>query len=268
MRASRACLLAAALLASAPAASAQTLVRGTLLDAASAQPIVSGTVIISANRGRWQRSTQTDSAGRFEFQDVSAGPYRLRARRVGYREAVGQLGLSADSLVQVELRLAAASVVLEPVTVVTRSTRDVSPVLRGFYDRLQRGFGRYITREEIESRHAVHVADVLRNVPNLRATASRMGTTAGSTFSHGSSGDRCNVVFFLDGLQLNQPAIVGRPSPRDFVIDDYVNPDEVEGIEIYRGESDTPAEFVTRWVQCGTVVIWTRRGSFTRGRGG
>ena len=265
MHASRVCLLAAAaLLAGAPPAFAQTLVRGTLLDAVSGQPIVSGTVIISANRGRWQRSTASDSMGRFEFDDVSAGPYRLRARRVGYRDAVGQLGLSADSLVEVELRLAVASVVMEPVTVVTRSTRDVSPVLRGFYERMQRGFGRYITREEIEARHAVQVADVLRNIPNLRGTAGRMGSSSGG-FTHGSTGDRCQVVFFLDGLQLNQPAMAGRPSPRDFAIDDYVNPAEVEGIEIYRGESDTPAEFVTRWVQCGTIIIWTRRGSFRRG---
>lgn len=265
MHAFRVCLLAAAaLLAGAPAAPAQTLVRGILLDAASGQPIASGTVVISANRGRWQRSTASDSAGRFAFEDVSAGPYRLRARRVGYREAVGQLGLSADSVVEVEMRLAAASVVLEPVTVVTRSTRDVSPVLRGFYDRMQHGFGRYITREEIEARNAVYVADVLRHIPNLRATQGRMGSPTGG-FSHGSTGDRCGVVFFLDGLQLNQPAIAGRYLQRDFSIDDYVNADEVEGIEIYRGESDTPAEFVTPWVQCGTVVIWTRRGSFTRG---
>lgn len=265
MHASRVCLLAAvALLAGAPPASAQTLVRGTLLDAASGQPIPSGVVTISANRGRWQRSAQSDSAGRFEFEDVSAGPYRLRARRVGYREAAGELGLSADSLVEVQLRMAAASVVLEPVTVVTRSTREVSPVLRGFYDRMQHGFGRYITREEIEARHAVYVADVLRHIPNLRGTAGRMGSANGG-FTHGSTGDRCGVVFFLDGLQLNQPGIAGRYTQRDFAIDDYVNADEVEGIEVYRGESDTPAEFVTRWVQCGTVVIWTRRGSFRRG---
>ena len=52
-----------------------------------------------------------------------------------------------------------------------------------------------------------------------------------------------------------------RGGPRqDQAIDDYVHPSEVEGIEIYRGESDTPAEFVTRWVGCGTIVIWTRRG--------
>ena len=48
-------------------------------------------------------------------------------------------------------------------------------------------------------------------------------------------------------------------------IDNLVKPEEIRGIEVYRGESDTPAEFGTRWVQCGTVVIWTRRGFRERG---
>jgi hypothetical protein len=70
-------------------------------------------------------------------------------------------------------------------------------------------------------------------------------------------------VFFVDGMLVSQPSNGGPwrgGSRTDQAIDDYVHPNEVEGIEIYRGESDTPAEFITRWVGCGTVVIWTRRG--------
>jgi hypothetical protein len=264
MRIPRVCLLAASaasLVLCAPAAPAQTLVRGILLDAASGGPVPRGTVVISANRGRWQRAVQTDSVGGFEFQDVSAGPYRLRASRVGYRDVVGDLALSADSVVDLEVRLAVATVVLAPVTVTSRSTRDVSPVLRGFYQRMQHGAGRFISREEIEARQPVRITDMLRNIPNLRAAPQRQGAS-GSSFSQGSNSDRCNVVFFVDGMRINEPTLPGmRPGVRqDVPVDDYVNPQEVEGIEVYRGESDTPAEFTSRWVQCGTVVIWTRRG--------
>jgi len=263
MRAHRMCLLAtaAALLLAAPPAPAQSLVRGILLDAVSGGPLPEGVVVISANRGRWQRALRTDSVGCFEFPDVSPGPYRLRATRLGYREAVGNLVLTADSVVDVEVRMAVETVVLAPVTVTSRSTRDVSPVLRGFYDRLEHGTGRFITREEIEARHPVRISDMLRNLPNLRSSPPRMGSS-GSGLSQGSNSDRCTVVFFVDGMQINQPSTPGvRATPRnDMAIDDYVQPDEVEGIEVYRGEADTPAEFSTRWVQCGTVVIWTRRG--------
>lgn len=271
MRAHRVCLLAAtaaALLLTAFPAPAQTLVRGILLDATTGGLVPDGTVVISANRGRWQRAIRADSTGSFEIPDVSPGPYRLRATRIGYRDAVGELVLTADSVVDVEIRMSAAAVVLEPVTVRSRSTRDVSPVLRGFYDRMERGAGRFITREEIEARHPVRITDMLRNLPNLRASPPRMGTS-GQGFTQPSNADRCTVVFFVDGMQINQPAMAGqRATPRhDLAIDDYVQPEEVEGIEVYRGESDTPAEFGTRWVQCGTVVIWTRRG-FTQRPGG
>jgi hypothetical protein len=267
MRAHRVCLLAAAaLLLAAPPAPAQSLVRGILLDAASGGPLPEGTVVISANRGRWQRALRTDSVGCFEFPDVSPGPYRLRATRLGYRDAVGDLVLTADSVVDVEVRMSVAAVVLAPVTVTSRSTRDVSPVLRGFYSRMEHGAGRFITREEIEARHPVRITDMLRNLPNMRSTPARMGTS-GSGLTHGANADRCTVVFFVDGMQVNQPATPGTRATvrQDMAIDDYVQPDEVEGIEVYRGEADTPAEFSTRWVQCGTVVIWTRRGFRVRG---
>ncbi|HEX6372309.1 MAG TPA: TonB-dependent receptor [Longimicrobium sp.] len=266
MRAHHVCLLAAALLLAALPAPAQTLVRGIVLDAASGGPIPDGTVVISANRGRWQRALRTDSVGCFEIADVSPGTYRVRSTRIGYRDAVGDLVLTADSVVDVEVRMAVETVVMAPVTVTSRSTRDVSPVLRGFYARMEHGAGRFITREEIEARHPVRITDMLRNIPNLRATPPRMGAS-GSGFTQGSNSDRCTVVFFVDGMQINQPAMMGsRATPRqDLAIDDYVQPEEVEGIEVYRGESDTPAEFATRWVQCGTVVIWTRRGFTERG---
>lgn len=265
MRYARVCLvavgLAAALLAARPTP-AQIQVRGVLLDAASGAPIASARVHLSASRGRWREEMLTDAAGAFVFEDVRPGPYRLRASRVGYRESAGALRLSADSVVELQLRMSVASVALQPVTVVARSRRTVSPVLEGFYGRLGRGQGRFVTREEIEARGPARVTDMLRNIPNLNGNAGR-GGVGGMTMSRGSSGDRCPIVFFVDGTLVSQPSMGSpfRGGPRqDQAIDDYVHPSEVEGIEIYRGESDTPAEFVTRWVGCGTIVIWTRRG--------
>lgn len=248
----------AAALAAAPLTT-QTLVSGRLLDAGSGAAIAEGTVVLSSARGGWRATARADTSGYFEFAGVAAGTYRLHASRLGYREVAGELRLAPDSVVSVEVRMAARSVVLQPVTVVTRSQRRMSPVLRAFYDRMQRGPGRFITREEIESRHASRVSEVLRTLPNIRASTSRMGM-GGSTLSHGSSAGRCSLVFFVDGMRMNQPPPPGGRGGMDFVIDDYVSPGDVEGIEVYRGESETPAEFVTAAVSCGTVVIWTKRG--------
>jgi hypothetical protein len=273
MRIHRVCLVVAVLAASllaARSAPAQVLVRGIVVDAGTGAPIPSARVVLSASHGGWAGELHTDSAGSFSFSDVRSGAYNLRLRRVGYRNSGGSLRLSADSIVELRLRMAVASVALEPVTVVARSPRQVSPVLRGFYQRMSNGPGRFVTREEIESQRPTRVTDVLRHLPNLNSTQGR-GGVGGAAMSRGGTTDRCTMVFFVDGMMVGNPS-QGTPwsrGPRtDRAIDDYVQPGDIEGIEIYRGESDTPAEFVTRHVGCGTIVIWTRRGQLRSGNGG
>ena len=250
-------LLAAALVLASPA-TAQMLVSGQLLDVASDAPIADGTIVLTASRGAWQATAHTDSAGNFAFDVVTPGSYRLRASRLGYRDAGGDVRLTGDSSVTLEVRMAVQTVALQPVTVVARSERRMSPEMRGFYDRMRHGPGHFITRDHIEARHASRLTDVLRTLPNIRAATSRTGMSR-STLSHGSNGGRCSLVFFVDGIRLNQPAPPGMRA-MELVIDDYVSPGDVEGIEVYRGQSETPAQFITGNVHCGTVVIWTRRG--------
>lgn len=273
MRTHRVCLVAglaaAALLAARPLP-AQIVVRGVLLDAGTGARIASARIGLSATHGEWREEMLTDSSGSFHFSDVRPGSYNLRARRVGYRDSGGPLRLSADSVVELQLRMAVASIALEPLTVVTRSPRTVSPILVGFYQRLARGPGRFVTRDEIEARRPTRVTDVLRHLPNMNTVPGRNGV-GGSAVSRGGTADRCTMVFFIDGMLVGSPGHGSpwRGGPRtDRAIDDYVHPNDIEGIEIYRGESDTPAEFVTRYVGCGTIVIWTRRGEPRSERGG
>jgi hypothetical protein len=44
-----------------------------------------------------------------------------------------------------------------------------------------------------------------------------------------------------------------------FAIDEVLLPPDVEGIEVYRGLSTVPAEFLSPLASCGVIVIWTRR---------
>lgn len=236
---------------------AQTRVHGTLLDDASGDALQGGSITISTNRGRWQRSVRTDSAGAWAFAGLVPGLYRLRGTRLGFREAGGELEIAGDTLIEVRLRMAAEAVLLEPLTVVGRIEPEVSPVLRGFYHRMRRGPGRFVTRAEIDDRRPSRVTDLLRTLPNVHVAAPRPGT-GGGALSRGSAGGRCSVVVYVDGMLLTRPGSGSRGSALS--VDDYVQPSDVEGIEVYRGESDTPAEFLTRNAGCGTIVIWTRRG--------
>jgi hypothetical protein len=252
--------LAVLLLRGAPG-EAQTRVHGTLLDDASGDALPGGSVTISTNRGRWQRSVRTDSAGAWTFAGLVPGLYRLRGTRLGFRDAGGELEIAGDTLIEVRLRMAAEAVLLEPLTVVGRLEPQVSPVLRGFYHRMRRGPGRFVSRAEIDERRPSRVTDLLRTIPNVQIAPPRSGA-GGGVMSRGSAGGRCGAVVFVDGMLLTRAGSGWRGATVS--LDDYVQPSDVEGIEIYRGESDTPAEFLTRDAGCGTVVVWTRRGGRRR----
>jgi len=71
----------------APAVSAlqNFAVGGTVIQASSGEPVVAALVLISpVNRSDQVQSVFTDTSGRFLFQGIAAGKYRLRATRKGY----------------------------------------------------------------------------------------------------------------------------------------------------------------------------------------
>jgi outer membrane receptor for ferrienterochelin and colicin len=73
----------------------------------------------------------------------------------------------------------------------------------------------------------------------------------------GRTGDYCPAQIFVDGFLLNgRSRLTG---DTEFTIDDAVSPASIEGIEVYRGLSSVPAEFLNPDSRCGVVVVWTRR---------
>jgi hypothetical protein len=45
----------------------------------------------------------------------------------------------------------------------------------------------------------------------------------------------------------------------DIQVDDLVSPLDVEAVEVFRGLSSVPPEFLTPEARCGVIAIWTRR---------
>ena len=63
------------------------------------------------------------------------------------------------------------------------------------------------------------------------------------------------MAVWLDGVRIYQP---GRGVPPPDLNNFSVS--QLEGVEIYQGGADTPAELGGTGSGCGTIVIWTRRG--------
>jgi hypothetical protein len=231
-----------ALAGTSTATRAQT-VSGRLLDAATAQPIAAGTMALLSD-GTAVATVVTDTAGRFVLNAGRSGSYRLRAERIGYRTAETlPLDLTEGDTVMVEFRLSVDAVAMNPITVTGHSRRPAGQ-LGGFYDRMRSGIGgAFITREEIEERRPIDTTDLLRTIPGVFVTAGARGGTIVRV-----RGD-CSPRVFLDGLPIQ---LMGMS------IDNLVRPMDLEGIEVYRGPAELPAQFAHG--ACGAIVLWTRRG--------
>jgi hypothetical protein len=63
----------------------------------------------------------------------------------------------------------------------------------------------------------------------------------------------CYLTIYVDGLRL---WTWGQPEIPD--LDHLLNVIDIEGIEIYRGPSETPIAYQTTGSACGALLLWTR----------
>ena len=152
------------------------------------------------------------------------------------------------------------AVLLAPLEVVAWSAIPEDAVLEGFKRRVENGLGVYITKDAVEARNPTFVTDLLREVPGVQVIGQGTGIRPVVRMGRASSRE-CATQIFVDGFLINRRAAsVANAPPMDFRIDDMVLPSSVEGIEIYRGLSTVPPEFLNPDAECGVVAIWTRRG--------
>jgi hypothetical protein len=191
---------------------------------------------------------RTDTTGSFHFVNVPTGKRELNLRRLGYEPASVNADVARDRIVAVTVVLEIMAVEL-PGVVVAELARQRN-LLRDFYDRSERGFGHFITREQIEKRNPANLSDMMRQIPGARLIPNRLGGTATLRFSRAimAPGRDCPPQYWVDGVKtwaLN--------------IDDIL-PQDVEGVEVYSGPSALPSQYNTRdgTTICGVVLIWTR----------
>lgn len=250
-----AAMFAAVAIVSAAAPAGAQRIAGSVVEETSGRPVVAVDVVLLDGAGRELQHFESDSTGRFAFSLQVAGAYGLRAFRIGFVAAVASSVLvGAGESVIVELRMGVDAIPVEPLVVTARNTVRAGR-LREYYERLdsrsKSGGGHFITRTEIEARPAAGTADLMRMVPGVsvagRGRAVVMSRVAGG----------CDPAVFVDGTMMNRtgPAVVA----------DYVTPEMIEGIEVYRGASETPARYRDRG-GCGTILIWTRAGRASGGR--
>jgi len=245
--------LAAALLAAAPL-SAQAI-RGRVLDAASGEPVALVAVQALSLEGRDMGRARTGADGTFNIQLRAPGTAHIQAARAGYRTTVtSDLPVNLRETVEVEVRIAASAVAMEPLRVTAR----VEPPhhrkleLNGFYDRERTGIGRYVRREDFENRSTTTMQQLLARVPGAQTLYA--GTKQYIFFPrNGAATPSCLPRLWLDGVRVTYDA------QND--INSVVSPNQVEAVEVFRGPSEIPVQYNDNNSMCGVIVIWTRAGT-------
>jgi hypothetical protein len=215
-------------------------VRGRVVDHATDEPVPSAAVSLAAGphgtRGLGTRVT--DEEGRFLFQDVTPGTYRLRVTMLGYHAMADTLQVPSEGDLELLLPLSTDPIRLEPIVV---TAERVPWFMRDLERRRLSRSGFFLTREEIEDRHPRHITDLLVTVPGGRiAPAPPYGYTL---LLRGG----CRPGVWLDRVRLTSPGS----------LDQLISPSNVEAIEVYHA-LELPAEFGSH--PCGGVLIWTRVG--------
>jgi len=231
-------LLDALSLGSGTLASAQQgrpgLLHGHVVVRASGEGVPGARVVLNAHD-----TIVADTGGRFDvvreeghyLLEVSAPGYSPEAWRIKLRD-----GKTLEHVFELEPAYELPGVVVEG----KRPPSDAR--FADFERRRHSGTGYFITQEQIERSRAATLVDVLARVRGIEQVCTANDCLAKMV----RSPPGCLPQYFLDGHE-STPYFARHTPPRD-----------IRGIEIYRGSSETPAEFLGTNSGCGVIAIWTK----------
>jgi CarboxypepD_reg-like domain/Carboxypeptidase regulatory-like domain/TonB-dependent Receptor Plug Domain len=190
----------------------------------------------------------TNEKGEFTIRNLPSGTHVLLARHLGFGAETVPVDLSSREPKQVTIKLPKYVAMLDPVTVTARRQASLDKV--GFNQRMKSGVGYYLGPEQIQAMHPNYLTDILRRVPSLRIQSTPTGdvvtSSRGVTSLSGNSG--C-VQYYVDDM----PWMSATPGD----INDFVNGNEVVGVEVYAGPG-APVQYTRGMQDCTTVVLWTK----------
>jgi len=211
-------------------------ISGTTIDAQTGIPIVGASITIPL----LSRAVISDEGGHFLHSTLEAGSYVVQVHAVGYIPSAKGFDLTTGQSVTHIFQLTTVPPVL-PNVVVSGHTGSVGRRFEDFDRRRALKRGQFLTRAEIEGRNAVNLSDLLQTMRGIRTECA--GFTCIVETSRSTHG--CPPAYFVDG---RMSTTFGPTTPvRD-----------IEGIEVYLGPSETPAEFLGPDSGCGVIGIWTK----------
>src|SRR5688500_502674 len=177
-------------------------------------------------------SVRTNDSGGFRMVNLPTGIASVTLRRMGFLPATAEVRIRAGRTDSLVFSLTALATTIAGVLVEDEAEARSRRLLAGFWERRSRGFGHFLTRDDIEKRDAHEFADLTRMVPGV-TIATRNGR---KTIRFRSTGARnCPPQYIVDGMRIENG------SPDEFI------PQDIEALELYSGPATIPAQFAPRF---------------------
>lgn len=262
--------------------------RGIVRSAESGEPVSGARVRVLGSDV--QRITGENGA--FVMVGVPMGPQRVLTEYLGAASDTASVNLADGTVSVALLTLETRPVPLPELHVeIERTVGNLR--LAGYYERLERKMGDFITREDLEARDIVAN---MRRITGVRVqqciqrpssiTAGALGPSrpnerdARSTTAMGSRlrisncweieigrrftsdvDDQCRPLTFLNGQPvggLTDPLMAGFTGENPFSVIERIPRDMIEGIEVHRNAATAPAQYRGYGAGCGVILVWTR----------
>jgi hypothetical protein len=233
-------------------ATAQAVLRGIVRDTAG-RPLSGAQVMLEGSRFQ----ARTDSSGSYSIS-ADPGSHTVLFRHLGYEPQEKRTRLVRGEVVVVNATLVRGDAP-ELDTVNVRGARPRGVGREAFGERRALGLGKFVDSAQIRKWESRRTSEVLREL------GVRMWTVKGpyqeelaaNPIKLNQEGQpSCFMTVILDGTTIYRSG--SRTPPPDFRREFQLM--SLEAIEVYRTAAQVPQEFAGRGVDCGVIVLWTRRG--------
>jgi hypothetical protein len=210
---------------------------GFVIASRGSAPVPGATVQLDTTEWR----TIADSQGRFELDSIDPGTYVLHIRAIGFDEGAWRVRVHPDQVTTHSFSLDQQVVELPGVSVKGSVPLSARRYL-DFDRRRHMANGAFFTQEDIERANPATLVDILVTVRGVQQVCLVNDCVAKMV----RSPPGCYPQYYIDGIE--STAYFARHTP----------PQDVKGIEIYRGSSEVPGEFGGSNSACGVIAIWTK----------
>ncbi|MFQ5688988.1 MAG: carboxypeptidase regulatory-like domain-containing protein [Gemmatimonadota bacterium] len=226
---------------------APSSLRGSVRAAETGEPLSGALVELVGT----DHSAVSGANGAYRILDLTAGTYRIRVSYLGRSSHEMEVELEPGRILRANFELRVQAIAVEELQIRVEA-EQIRSRMNGFYKRRDRGYGEFITREELDRSPTGRIGDTFRRIPGVQVEycyRDRYQIPGCETVRI----RRCRPPFiWLDGMRISARTLI------DMGGINFLDPHDVEGIEVY-SRATAPAQFSTVGGECA-LVIWTRDG--------